>query len=128
MGRLYNAEWQWLKGPSADATLSTALAIDYDGLIIPAGKRHIDTPENEAHAMGIAGFPPRDMLVSLPAMRAMLQLVDGAWIVHMLRLKTRPVPIVDGRLITVAAARDELAELEAFDAAVGSIVDESYAA
>ena len=35
---------------------------------------------------------------------------------------------VDGRLVTIAAARNDLAELEAFDEAVGSVVDESCAA
>ena len=40
----------WGMSYPADSTLSTALAIDYDGLIVPAGKRHIDTLQNEAHA------------------------------------------------------------------------------
>ena len=43
----------------ADARLSTVLAIDYDGLIIPAGERHIDTLKNEAHVNGYCGFPSR---------------------------------------------------------------------
>ena len=63
------------------------------------------------------------------AASARLQLVDGA--------ADRPnataddaggAPVVDGRLVTTAAARDDLADLEAFDAAVGSVVDESCAA
>ena len=40
----------WGMSYPADSTLSTALAIDYDGLIVPDGKRHIDTLQNEAHA------------------------------------------------------------------------------
>ena len=121
----------WGMSYPADATLSTALAIDYDGLIIPAGKRHIDTLENEAHAKRVLrAFLREDMpVLLLGAATAMLQLVDDA--------ADRPhaaaddpvgVPVVDGRLVTTAAVHDDLAELEAFDAAVGSIVDESFAA
>ena len=121
----------WGMSYPADATLSTALAIDYDGLIIPAGKRHIDTLQNEAHAKRVLrAFLREDMPVLLLGdATAMLQLVDGAADrPHAAAEDAVRAPIVDGRLITVAAARDDLAELEAFDAAVGSIVDESYAA
>ena len=121
----------WGMSYPADATLSTALAIDYDGLIIPAGKRHIETLENEAHAKRVLrAFLREDMPVLLQDdATAMLQLVDGA--------ANRPhataddpggALVVDGRLVTTAAAHDDLAELEAFDVAVGSIVDESCAA
>ena len=121
----------WGMSYPADATLSTALAIDYDGLIIPAGKRHIDTLQNEAHAKRVLrAFLREDMPVLLLGdATAMLQLVDGAADrPHAAAEDAVRAPIVDGRLITVASARDDLAELEAFDAAVGSIVDESYAA
>ena len=40
----------WGMSYPVDATLATVLAVDYDGLIIPTGRRHIDTLENEAHA------------------------------------------------------------------------------
>ena len=121
----------WGMSYPADATLSTALAIDYDGLIIPAGKRHIETLKNEAHAKRVLrAFLREDMPVLLQGdATAMLQLVDGA--------ADRPhattdfpsgAPVVDGRLVTTATACDDLAELEAFDVAVGSVVDESCAA
>ena len=121
----------WGMSYPADATLSTALAIDYDGLIIPAGKRHIETLENEAHARRVLrAFLREDMPVLLQSdATAMLGLVD--------RGPDRPYTtaddaggalLVDGRLVATAAARDGLAELEAFDAAVGSVVDESCAA
>ncbi len=121
----------WGMSYPADATLSTALAIDYDGLIIPAGKRHIDTLKNEAHAKRVLrAFLREDMPVLLQGdATAMLQLVDGA--------ADRPyataddpggTPVVDGRLVATAVACDDLAGLQAFAAAFGSIVDESCAA
>ena len=58
---------------------------------------------------------------------AMLQMVDGA--------ADRPIDlmmlagsVVDSRLVTTAAASDDQVGLEAFDAAVGSAVNESRAA
>ena len=121
----------WGMSYLADATLSTALAIDYDGLIIPAGERHIDTLENEAHAKRVLrAFLREDMPVLLQGeATAMLQLVDVvADRPHATADDVGGAPVVNGRLVTIAAARDDLAELEAFDAAVGSVVDESYAA
>ena len=115
----------------ADATLSTALAIDYDGLIIPAGKRHINTLENEAHAKRVLrAFLREDMPVLLLGdATAMLQMVDGAADrPHARAYDAGSAPVVDRRLVTTAAASDNLLELEAFDAAVGSVVDESCAA
>lgn len=125
----------WGMSYPADSTLSTALAIDYDGLIVPAGKRHIDTLQNEAHAKRVLrAFLREDMPVLLQGeATALLQLVDDA--------ADRPhatadaaadganaAPVVDGRLVTVATASAELPELQAFDAAVGAALDESCAA
>ena len=121
----------WGMSYPADATLSTALAIDYDGLIIPAGKRHIDTLENEAHAKRVLrAFLREDMPVLIQGdAKSLLQLVDvAADRPHATSDDAGGAPVVDGRLITTGAARDDLAELEAFDAAVGSVVDESCAA
>ena len=121
----------WGMSYPADATLSTALAIDYDGLIIPAGKRHIDTLENEAHAKRVLrAFLREDMPVLLQGdASAMLQLVDGAADrPHATADDAGGAQVVHGRLVTTAAARDDLADLEAFDAVVGSVVDESCAA
>ena len=93
----------WGMSYPADATLSTALAIDYDGLIIPAGKRHIDTLENEAHAKRVLrAFLREDMPVLLQGdAPAMLQLVDGAADrPHSTADDSRGAPVVDGRLVT----------------------------
>ena len=121
----------WGMSYPADATLSTALAIDYDGLIIPAGKRHIDTLENEAHAKRVLrAFLREDMPVLLQGdATTMLRLVDGAADrPHATADVAGGAPVVDRRLVTTAAASDDLAELEAFDAAVGSVTNESCAA
>lgn len=121
----------WGMSYPADARLSTALAVDYDGLIIPAGRRHIDTLENEAHAKRVlAAFLREDMPVMLQGEAiAMLRLIDG--------MADRPQanfndvsgrPVVSGRLVTAGSERDGMAELEAFDSVFGSAFDESFAA
>ena len=121
----------WGMSYPADVTLSTALAIDYDGLIVPAGKRHIDTLENEAHARRVLrAFLREDMPVLLQGdATAMLRLVDGAEDrLHATVDCAGGTPVVDRRLVTTSAALDDLAELEAFNAAVGSVINESCAA
>ena len=121
----------WGMSYPADATLSTALAIDYDGLIIPAGKRHIATLENEAHAKRILraflreGMP---ILLQGNATSLLHSVVGAADRSYATADDVSIAPVVDGCLVTTAAARDDLAELEAFNAAVGSVIDESCAA
>ena len=121
----------WGMSYPADSTLSTALAIDYDGLIVPAGKRHIDTLQNEAHAKRVLrAFLREDMPVLLQGeATTLLQLIDDAADrPHATADDANAAPVVDGRLVTVATASGELPELHAFDAAVGSAIDESCAA
>ena len=121
----------WGMSYPADARLSTVLAIDYDGLIIPAGKLHINTLENEAHAKRVLrAFLREDMPVMLQGeATAMLRLVDD--------IADRPqfevddvgrAPVVNGRLVTTGAAGDNLDGLEAFDSVFRSVFDESCAA
>ena len=121
----------WGMSYPADSTLSTALAIDYDGLIVPAGKRHIDTLQNEAHAKRVLrAFLREDMPVLLQGeATALLQLIDDAADrPHATADDVNAAPVVDGRLVTVAAASAELLDLQAFDAAVSAAIDESCAA
>ena len=121
----------WGMSYPADSTLSTALAIDYDGLIVPAGKRHIDTLQNEAHAKRVLrAFLREDMPVLLQGeATALLQLIDGAADrPHATADDANAAPVVDGRLVTITTASVELLELQAFDAAVGAAIDESCAA
>ena len=121
----------WGMSYPADSTLSTALAIDYDGLIVPAGKRHIDTLQTEAHAKRVLrAFLREDMPVLLQGeATALLQLIDDAADrPHATADDANVAPVVDGRLVTVATGSSELPELQAFDAAVGSAIDKSCAA
>ena len=121
----------WGMSYPADERLSTALAIDYDGLIIPAGKRHIDTLKNEAHAKRVLrAFLREDMPVMLQGeATAMLKLIDG--IADRPQAEVDEVgrrPVVKGCLVTIDVARDDLAELEAFNTLFGPDFDKSYAA
>ena len=124
-------ETGWGMSYPADARLSTVLAIDYDGLIIPAGKRHIDTLVNEAHAKRVLGaFLREDMPVMLQGeATTMLRLIDG--IGDHAKAEVENVggrPVVNGCLVTTDEARDDLAELEAFNTLFEPDFDESYAA
>ena len=59
----------------------------------------------------------------------MLEMIDGAAErPHATADDAAVAPVVDGRLVTIGAASADLAEIEAFNTAVGSIVDESCAA
>jgi protease I len=121
----------WGMSYPADSTLSTTLAIDYDGLIVPDGKRHIDTLHSEAHAKRVLrAFLREDMPVLLQGeATALLQLVDDAVDrPHATADGAKAAPVVDRRLVTVAKASAELPELQAFDAVVGLAIDESCAA
>ena len=121
----------WGMSYPADATLSTALAVDYDGLIIPTGKRHIDALVNEAHAKRVLrAFLREDMPVLLQGdATAMLQLIDGvADRPHATADDPSGAPVVTGRLVTSVAVRDDVIDLEAFDTAFVSVIDEICAA
>ena len=121
----------WGMSYPADARLSTVLAIDYDGLIIPAGKRHIDTLKNEAHAKRVLrAFLREDVPVMLQGeATAMLRLIDG--LTDYPKAEVDDVgerPVVNRRVVTSAVARDDLAEFEAFDSVFESVFNESCAA
>ena len=121
----------WGMSYPADARLSTVLAIDYDGLIIPAGKRHIESLENEAHAKRVLrAFLRENMPVMLQGeATAMLKLIEG--IADRPQAEVDEVgrrPVVNGCLVTIDVARDDLAELEAFNTLFGPDFDKSYAA
>ena len=121
----------WGMSYPADARLSTILAIDYDGLIIPDGKRHIDTLKNEAHAKRVLrAFLREDMPVMLQGeATAMLRLIDGMGDHAKAEVdKAGGRPVVNGCLVTTDEARDDLAELEAFNTLFKPDFDESYAA
>ena len=121
----------WGMSYPADARLSTVLAIDYDGLIIPAGNRHIDTLKNEAHAKRVLrAFLREDMPVMLQGeATAMLRMIDGMGDhVEAEADNVGGSPVVNGCLVTIDVARDDLAELETFNKLFGPDFDKSYAA
>jgi protease I len=119
----------WGMSYPADATLSTALAIDYDALIVPAGSRHIESLKTEAHAKRVlSAFLRADMPVLLQGEAiAMIDLIDG----DADRLKAGDVnkaPVVDRNLVTISAASESLDELKALNDLMTADADESCAA
>jgi protease I len=98
----------------ADATLSTALALDYDALIVPTGHRHVESLKNEVHAKRVLrAFLREDMPVLLQGDAvALLSLIDEA----AERTKAGSddsTPVIDRNLVTVSATSGQLDELSA---------------
>ena len=121
----------WGMSSPTDSTLSTTLAIDFDGLIIPAGKRHIETLQNEAHAKRVLGAFLRENMPVLLLGEAseLLLLIEGASDRSRFTTSdTDAAPNVDRRLVTAVATSSNCIGLQAFDAAFGSEADESCAA
>ena len=106
----------WGMSYPADATLSTALAIDYDALIVPSGNRHVESLKNEVHAKRVwRAFLREDMPVLLQGDAvALLSLIDEA----AERAKAGShdsAPVIDRNLVTVSAASEQLDELSALN-------------
>jgi protease I len=95
----------WGMSYPTDSTLSTALAIDYSALIVPAGPRHIEGLKSEAHAKRVLrAFLREDMPVLLQGEAvAMIELIEEAssrtWAVI-----DDKAPIVDRNLVTILSA------------------------
>ncbi len=119
----------WGMSYPADATLSTALAIDYSALIVPAGIRHVDSLKSEAHAKRVLrAFLRENMPVLLQGEAVeLIELIEEA------ATRTRTsvddiAPIVDGNLVTISGATETLEELVALNSVMTVAKDESYAA
>ena len=102
----------WGMSYPADSTLSTALAIDYDALIVPAGNRHVESLKNEVHAKRVLrAFLREDMPVLLQGDAvALLSLIDEA----AERPKTGSdgsAPVIDRNLVTVSVHHNLLQAL-----------------
>ena len=119
----------WGMSYPADATLSTALAIDYDALIVPAGNRHVESLKNEVHAKRVLrAFLREDMPVLLQGEAvSLLSLIDEA-ADRTPAAADDNAPIVDRNLVTIAAASEQLVELSAMNDAMANIEGESRAA
>ena len=113
----------------ADATLSTTLAIDYDALIVPAGSRHIESLKTEAHAKRVLrAFLREDMPVLLQGEAiAIIDLIEDVSERQKARHQDN-TPIVDRKLVTIAAASETLEELSALNDLMGEGESKSRAA
>ena len=121
----------WGMSYPTDAALSTTLAIDYEGLIIPAGERHIDNLQTDAHAKRLLrAFLREDMPVLLQGdAKKLLSLVEGGEDRMNCSTNDSDQSIrVSGRLVMMAKTNSDFPDLQAFDEVVGSMVDESCAA
>ena len=116
----------WGMSYPVDATISTALAVDYDILIVPAGSRHAETLAGEVHVKRLLrAFLRESMPVLMVADAvALLDVVDVA----------RPA-ITEGTLFTsegslVVAAKEDtpLSSLEALSNFIVSQDRENVAA
>ena len=119
----------WGMSYPADSTLSTALAIDYDALIVPAGSRHVESLKNEVHAKRVLrAFLREDMPVLLQGDAvALLSLIDEA-ASRAKHVGDEPAPVVDRNLVTISAASGQLEELIALDGVLAIAEAESRAA
>ena len=121
----------WGMSYPVDATLSSALAIDYDGLIIPSGKLHVDNLINEPHAKRVLGaFLREDMPVLLQGDAVeLLQSID----ISKDRRRSRDddaynTLFVNRRLVTVESSEVGILGLQAFDSVLATGIDDSCAA
>ena len=118
----------WGMSYPADTTLSTTLAVDYDALIVPAGQRHVDALQNEAHAKRVLGaFLRANMPVLLQAeARQLPQLIDGES--RNIASDQDKVPVIDNNLVTIGETGEDLLDLTALNQVIGTVVDETQAA
>ena len=119
----------WGMSYPADSTLSTALAVDYDALVVPAGDRHVESLKNEVHAKRVLrAFLREDMPVLLQGDAVkLLSLIDEA----AERAKAGSVdsaPVIDRNLVTVSAVSEQLEELSALNGVMAMTEAESRAA
>ena len=119
----------WGMSYPVDSTLSTALAIDYDALIVPAGNRHVESLKNEVHAKRVLrAFLREDMPVLLQGDAvALLSLIDEA-AERTIAKSDEPAPVIDRNLVTVSAGSEQLDELSALDSVMAIAKAESRAA
>ncbi len=119
----------WGMSYAADATLSTTLAIDYDALIIPSGRRHIENLKTEAHAKRVLrAFLREDMPVLLQGEAIeMIDLIEDASD-RLRATENDEAPVVDGNLVTIQSASETLDELKALNDLIPENSSESCAA
>ncbi len=119
----------WGMSYPADATLSTALAVDYDALIVPSGSRHIESLKTEAHAKRVLrAFLREDMPVLLQGEAVSLidVIEDDADRANL--ADAEKALVIDGNLVTITAASETLDDLKALNELMTDNAGESFAA
>ena len=119
----------WGMSYPADSTLSTALAIDFDALIIPSGSRHIESLKTEAHAKRVLrAFLREDVPVLLQGEAiSLLDLIEGYPGLPKVS-KVDKLPVVDRNLVTITAPSEALDELKALNDLMTTDPGKSFAA
>ena len=119
----------WGMSYPVDATLSTALAIDYNALIVPAGPRHIESLKSEAHAKRVLrAFLREDMPVLLQGDAvALIELIEEASSRTSSDFNDK-APVVDRNLVTISEATETLQELAALNDVMDINNNKSFAA
>jgi protease I len=119
----------WGMSYPADATLSTALAIDYDALIVPSGSRHIESLKTEAHAKRVLrAFLREDMPVLLQGEAiALIDLIEDDSDRQRATDLDRE-PVVDRNLVTIKSGSERLDDLKSLNDLMNVGANESFAA
>jgi protease I len=119
----------WGMSYPADATLSTALAIDYDALIVPSGSRHIESLKMEAHAKRVLrAFLREDMPVLLQGEAiALIDLIEDDSDRQRATDLDRE-PVVDRNLVTIKSGSERLDDLKSLNDLMNVGANESFAA
>jgi hypothetical protein len=119
----------WGMSYPADATLSTTLAIDFDALIVPPGRRHIESLKTEAHAKRVLrAFLREDMPVLLQGEAiSLIELIEGESDLPSVSSGEK-IPVVDRNLVTITAPSEALDELKALNDLMTNDAGESFAA
>ena len=119
----------WGMSYPADSTLSTALAIDYDALIVPAGNRHVESLKNEVHAKRVLrAFLREDMTVLLQGDAVALLSLIGEAAERTKAGSDDTAPVIDRNLVTASAGSKQLDGLSALNDVMATAEAESRAA
>lgn len=116
----------WGMSYPVDATISTALAVDYDVLIIPTGSRHVETLAGEVHVKRLLrAFLREDMpTLMISDAVALLDVVD----VDRPAIADGSVSATVGSLVVAGAEDTALSSLEALSTVIVAQDSESVAA
>ena len=116
----------WGMSYPVDATISTALAVDYDALIIPSGQRHSETLSGEVHVKRILrAFLRENMPVLL--MEEAIALLDTVDVAAPAINEETGIGTAD-RLVAIKAGEQNIIGIESLNAVMVGGEDSSVAA